>query len=246
MVAWTGCDQADPAEEETPPDPPQALIFQVQPDFFRNNSKTLTGPNFVAAGLRVAGVSTILGVHLILPTALVGAAAQATPVRDGNAWLWSVDTQANGQSYQYDLTGEVLAGSINWTMQVTGRDPVSGQQLNGFTLFTLTSTNQGRSGTWSLFYPANGNVLDGSYDIESESVWTLVFRIPDTAERAAGDNVTYERDGNAEFFFWDEGSMNRTHDIEWDRVTRAGSITATNYQNGETGCWNSDLDDTPC
>ena len=70
--------------------------------------------------------------------------------------------------------------------------------------------------------------------------------VPEGVGDAGGDSVLYGTDDDARRFDWDQASEGNTHLVEWDAETGAGSIMATNYNDGERACWNAEFDDVPC
>ena len=70
--------------------------------------------------------------------------------------------------------------------------------------------------------------------------------VPASAERHAGDSVRYEAENAQRVFLWTQATEGQEHLVIWNAVTRAGSITATNYNDGQKACWNENLDHDDC
>ncbi len=107
----------------------------------------------------------------------------------------------------------------------------------------------GGQGTFQLFYYLNGtsqHVLDIEYEIDTDTVRSIVFSIPETAAQHAGDSVRYQENGDERLFVWQQVAEALTHTVTWNATTHEGSIQATNYNNGEIACWDSAFEDAVC
>lgn len=206
------------------------------------------GTNHTRAFATVFLVNTAVGIHLILPSALTSSAGQDTPHVENGTWIWENTTTILGRVIDMRLEGTAEGSSVDWRMYMSA-DNWGGQAYDDFLLYTATTQIGGQSGSWSLYYDIEDQgrtrVLDADYE-RSGSLHQLVFSIPETNpnEEARGDSVTYEADGSDRFFDHDVSGGNRV--IEWDAVTKAGSITAFDYNGGEQACWDSNLDNVAC
>lgn len=259
-IALAGCDSAT-EEEGAPPGvlPPDA--FSLQTDLFQAQGgaadaaalqaspAAATKAHFTAAALRVWPVSVILSVHLLVPVTVTAAALQATPVFDDGAWVWATTTPVDGKTVQFTLTGRPLGLSVDWSMRITTSDPMLGQVYDDFELYTAQTTVDGREGDWQLYYRIGGerrNVLNAEFRIAADETKELTYRIPETAEQHGGDSALYATQDTDRRFLWQQVAEGLDHDVTWDAATQAGSITATNYNDGEPGCWDANRDDVPC
>ncbi len=133
-------------------------------------------------------------------------------------------------------------------MRISGIDDETGNYLEDFVLYTAQTGTQSSNGTFAVFFPINGvsrQVMDGAYDVVSETESTLSFSIPEGIEDIGGVSAVYGTDG-----IWTTlkltGAEGNTHFMEWNTETHEGAITATDYFNGEKGCWDSNLLNTEC
>ena len=227
----------------------RAEAFSLQTNLFNQDDagKTSAGAHFVAAALRVWPVSLIIGANLVIPVAVTAAALEAEPVQAGNTWTWTSTTIADGQTVTFSLAGTVNGSAINWSMRVSYTD---GQQsYDDFELYTAVTDLATESGTWQLDYDIDGqrrNVLIADFVVSGEDSATITYRVPDDADSNAGDSVMYHTNGNERVFDWKQVDEALDHLVTWDAATQTGSITATNYNNGEKACWDADLENAVC
>ena len=245
-----GCDSTSTNEPEaTPPRVLPAEAFSLQTNLFNQNDagKTSAGANFTAAALRVWPVSVIISANLIIPVAVTAAALQADPIQSGNTWIWNSTVVSDGHEVAFTLEGTVNGSSINWSMRVSYTD---GQAtFDDFELYTAVTDFESQTGTWQLFYEIDGqsrNVLNADFAVPDETHASIVYSIPNTADRNAGDSVSYEVDGHERIFDWHQVKEALNHLVTWDAATQHGSITATNYNNGDKACWDEDLENAAC
>lgn len=248
LIVGGGCDSADNGEAADPPAVVPEEAFTMQTDLFDQgeSKRTAVGTHFTAAALRVWPVSVVINANLIIPAAVTGAALQEEPTIEEGTWIWSSTTMANGQEVSFTLSGTPDGSQVDWTMHIT-KTTASGTEE--FDLFTAETALDGSSGTWQLYYPIKGeqtNVLNAEFTVTSESEKEITFRIPETAGEHAGDSVRYEHDGDQRTFVWTQVAEGLEHRVTWNATTHAGSITATNYQEGEQACWDANLNNTSC
>lgn len=207
------------------------------------------GDHFANAALRVGGVTTIVGIHLIVPRLVTLAALNADPFVEDGTWFWSNTVRINQADVTFELAGTPEGTSVDWAMRITSTDPVGGEVYDDFVLYTAETAFDGSEGSWQLYYRIDGErtrVLNADFDADSQTAKTLTFSVPEGDLNAAGDAVVYGVDGDGRLFDWDQSSAGNVHLIEWDAETQVGSITATNYNGGERACWDEGLQDVPC
>jgi hypothetical protein len=240
LLPISACDNAGSNEDEVPAVIPPDM-FQVGTDLFSGNPKGAAGINFAAGALRVWPVSLIVTAHMILPAAVTAAAVSTTPVFEDGAWKWVASTTNGAQSVQFTLLATPTNPGHDWSMRVSYND--RGTIIDDFELYSGHTENNGTEGDWSLNYLIAGtstNVLNAVFNKDSETDKTLTLSIP------SGDSVTYVEDGNFRSFEWFQSEASLTHLVEWNHVTGAGSITATNFNGGVEACWDEFQDDVAC
>lgn len=247
-LAVAGCDSTS-AGEDAPPTPPPTEAFSLQTDLFQTDAnKTTTRTNFSAAALRVWPVSVIISANLIVPVAVTAAALQDEPEVVDGTWVWSTTTNVDGQLVEFTLAGRPDGEQVDWSMRITTSEPVLGQVYDDFELYTAQTNFDGQEGAWQLFYRIDGerrNVLNADFEVLADDTKELTYSIPE-AQPNGGDSVLYATQGDDRRFLWQQVTESLDHDVEWDAVTRVGSISATNYNDGQRSCWDANLDDVAC
>jgi len=92
------------------------------------------------------------------------------------AWEWTATVPVQQTSIDFTLFGTPSGSTINWRMEISGSDPVTGVTYDAFILYTAQTTVGEQGGTWKQFYDLEGiraNVLDattGEGSIESTTI----------------------------------------------------------------------------
>ncbi len=249
---WTGCDTVDPAPETT--EAPAAVptqAFDLDVNFFSQDApanKNGQASHFLAAVWRVTIANLVAGSILYYPAVATHAIQEVEPVFNGGAFVWAADTLVDGRKHGIELRARMAGTYVDWTMRISGIDDETGNDLEDFVLYTAQMGTQSSNGTFAVFFPINGvsrQVMDGAYDVVSETESTLSFSIPEGIEDIGGVSAVYGTDG-----IWTTlkltGAEGKTHFMEWNSETHESAITATDYFNGEKGCWDSNLLNTEC
>lgn len=242
LLPISACDNA--GEDDEPPALMPAAAFQMDTQVFNTKS---AGPNFAAAALRVWPVSLAVTAHMILPAAVTLAAADADPVFEDDAWHWRTSAQSGVYSIDLELVATPASPGHDWSMLVSYDNGT--EVLEDFELYSGHTENNGTEGNWSLNYMLNGtqtNVLNATFNSDSETDRQLELSIPVTAPAHAGASVEYVVDGTARVFMLNTVNPVATHVVEWDAETHVGSVTAPNYNGGLKACWDANLDDVAC
>ncbi len=250
VLSIAACDSQG-ENDETPPELLSDQIFSLQTDLFApGGAKTgALKANFANAALRVWPVSLIIGANLIVPAAVTAAALEDSPEFVDGAWEWTRSAIVDEATINFALTARPDGTTIYWSMKISGEDPVGGAIYNEFELFTGETTAGEQAGSWNLYYDIAGkstHVLSADFDLGEEDVKSITYRVPVTSDLNGGDSVTYETNGDDRHFLWQQIGEALSHDIEWNAVTKAGSITATNYKAGVKSCWDTLFDDVAC
>ena len=254
-LALIGCDAGDPAgggADDAPPVlSPEAFVYDDSFPEADGNARLIPGENFLNAYARVVLVSIGVGIHLVIPAAATEAATDEDPFVESGTWIWenSVDIEGNDIDFRLEATPD--GTEIDWRMIVTSEEPIDGQVYDDFVLYEATTSLNGREGTWSLYYLIEGErvrVLDADFAVSSESVREITFTVSETNPdpETRGSSVRYARDGNYRLFDWHQKPEEFDHLVEWDIETKAGAITATNYNDGQQACWDEQLEDVAC
>ncbi len=248
FITLTGCDSTNTEDEA--PDVIPSEVFTLPVDLFNQTTakNEMPGVNFTAAALRVWPVSLIISANLIIPSITTISALEADPVFQDGAWVWAASASSGTQTIGYSLSASRSGGETTWSMRITTTDPASGESLEDFELFSAQTSQDGAVGSWQLYYYLDGasaNVLNASYTT-GDTEKTITFSIPQSAAQGAGDSVEYRESGTSRSFVWEQVAEAITHDISWDATTSEGSISATNFNSGTMGCWDTSLEDAAC
>jgi hypothetical protein len=233
-----GCDSASNVQD-TPPASIAPAAFTFDTASFPDDARIGGGANFANAYVRVGLVSIVVGAQLILPHAATDAATSATPTVSGGTWTWATTTPVGANSVRVRLEGTPEGSAIDWRMQTAvGADPLA-------TFYTGTTSLDGQSGQWRLFYPdAPNGALTADFDVRSARK-TITFGVP-AGRDGAGSSVRYESEGRERLFDWRRQPENVRAVVEWDATTGAGAITAEDYNGGARACWNAARQDVAC
>lgn len=247
--ALAACDSADSGGDggggaAAPPTPIALAAFDAGTDAFPDAAASAAGKSagltYANAAVRVGVVSTIVGLNLVLPTLATEAATRRAPELVDGAFVWSNTVEVLGAPVDVRLTGDPSGSLVDWTLETAP----SGEPF--FTFYTARTTLDGRDGDWSLFKPdADGSVLTADFDADSQTDREITFAVP-AGNDGAGSEVTYRVDGTTQVFDFTKQPEGTRALIEWDLGTRAGSITADDYNDGERACWDTNLDDVAC
>lgn len=251
-IGISACDNGTP---DAPGDVAPTVISSSAFDFDNESFASTTaagarGAHHTRAYATVLLVNLAVGVHLVLPLAATNSAGQDTPHVEDGTWIWENSLTVGSSVVDVRLEAVASGSTVNWEMFISS-DNVAGQAYDNFSLYTAETQIGGETGFWSLFYNIEGQgrtrVLDADYE-RDETQHRLTFSIPDTNpnEEAHGASVYYIADGNAREFDYQEPTPSQNHFIEWNAATKAGSITAWNYNSGLRACWDENLDNVEC
>lgn len=258
LLTIAGCDGTGPNATDDPPDVLSPDAFSINTTLFSNQAsgtartpKTGEYAHFTHAALRVWPVSLLVKANLILPAAVTAGALQADPVGEDGMWVWTATADTLSQNVTFRLEGTPDGDAVMWSMKVTAPHPEQGQTLDDFELYTAQTALDGSSGSWSLFYRLDGErmrVLDADFTVASDTQKEITFRVPETADEHAGDNVRYAVNGAQRIFEWTrvEDTDDTVVTVMWNAETKAGSIVAPGYNGGEKACWNEAFKNVTC
>jgi hypothetical protein len=247
LIPLAGCDSGANNGAEPPVLAPGA--FQYDPTF--PEAAGGGGANWTNAALRVGVVTLAVGAHLFIPAAATSAATQDEPTVVDGTWIWENTVPINNVPVTFRLEGTPAGQEITWRMLISANQAIDGAIYDEFELYDATTTLDGRTGDWRLYYlieDVRTHVLSADFDVDSEQVADVTYSIPDTNPNtgARGSTVLYARDGEARTFDWHQEPEDFDHLVQWSAATNAGSLTATNYNGGERACWDASLADVPC
>lgn len=241
VALLVGCDSNGPSGT---PDVIAPAAFAVDLDAFPEaNARVAAGPHFINAAARVGIVSTVVGLHLVVPEAATRAATQVDPVagEDGETFVWENTVDVLGDDIEIRLLAGASDSRVDWTL--TAENTSSDDGSGSFTYYTASTSFDGKEGTWRLFSPSvEGAVLTAAFEVDDTP--EITFAVPE-GRPEAGASVRYESDGTMRTFDFVGANGGRTL-VEWDAETRAGFIEADGYNGGARACWSAGLDNVAC
>lgn len=258
QLFMTACDKnpTDPDKPQQPTLPPQNSIALDLSAFNQALPKgqshaAVIGQNFITARLTVAAINLSVGTILAVPTATFAAALSQQPVlkADGK-YHWIFIVNDGGKSFQADLAGwiDVPATEAVFEMYITttGVTPA----LSNFLWYAGRAKLDNKTGYWEIYdalRPVNPiKVLRIDWQVTDQTHATLELTAVEQGVPTFGDQVTYNTNGTSRSVSLKDVSENATLAIVWDAVTKAGSLTAPNYNGGNKACWDEQLNDVTC
>ncbi|MEK7729289.1 MAG: hypothetical protein AAB354_12820 [candidate division KSB1 bacterium] len=209
------------------------------------------GLNFITARLTVATINLGVASILAVPTATFVAALSQQPVlkADGK-FHWIVTVNDGPKTFKADLAGwideQAREAVFEMRISTTGVSPA----LNNFLWYEGRAQLDNKTGYWEIYdalRPANAiKVLRIDWQAPDQSNATLELTAIEQGVPTFGDKVTYNTNGAARSVTYKDVSDNVTVAIVWDATTKAGSITAPNYNGGNKACWDEQLNDVTC
>lgn len=245
-LVFISCSDANDQAGE-PPAIPSSESMTVTFDGLNAQKKTSTvhqtDTTFGVAYLSALAAGVILEANFALPKVLLKAAEGQEAEYLGNGeWQWTYSASGEQGSYSVRLTAQTKREEVDWKFYVS---TVSSQvNWDDVLLFSGTSTYNGDEGTWNIFNPATEALIttSGWRISESETLITLSVFDSDTVV----SRIDYIYRDTVKKISFSNLTENTETVIQWDVNTGAGSITATNYNNGDEACWDESFQDVAC
>lgn len=248
VLALAACDTANTDPTDEAPAPLPAAAFSFDADLNQSSSaRSAAGLHFFTAATRVGIVSFAIKANLVLPAVMTGAATSVDPVVEDGTWIWSSTRPVDGTDATFRLEGTPSGSSIDWQLRVTTASPATGDELDDFVLYTATTSLDGKTGSWRLYYRIEGQrteVVRADYDITDDAN-ELTFTAVNESD-IQGSTVLYRTEGDTNTFDWvkEPGSVRTL--VEWSESTGVGFVEADDYNGGARACWNTSFDDAAC
>lgn len=258
LMFMTACEKnPTEADNKQPPNlPPQSSMAMDLSDFNQALPKgqadaTTVGMNFITARLTVATINLGVAALLSVPTLTFAAAISQQPVLQSDGkFHWIFNVSDAGKTFQADLAGwiDVPANEAVFEMRITttGVSPA----LTNFLWYEGRAKIDNKTGYWEIYdalRPTSAiKVLRIDWQAPDQSNATLELSAVEQGVPTFGDKVTYNVAGSSRSVIYKDASANATITILWDALTKAGSITAPTYNNGNKACWDSQLNDVTC
>ncbi len=245
-LTFTSCSDTNDQPGE-PPTIPSSESMTVSFDGLspQNKANTVqqTDTTIGVAYLSALVTGAILEANFAIPKVLLKFAEgqEAEYLGDGE-WQWTYTTSGEQGSFSVRLTAQTKREEVEWDFYVS----TTSSQVNwdDVLLFSGTSTYTGDEGTWNIFNPATEALITTSGWSISETETLITLSVYDNGNVVS--RIDYMYSGTVK----EVSISNLTEDtqtiIQWDVNTGAGSITSTNYNNGDEACWDENYQDVTC
>jgi len=262
VFTLSGCGKeptAPPVTTETPPALPPASSMQVDFGFFdRNGAAQVVAEHpggvevqadrshWINAVVRVVFINLTVADLLEEPwLALHAALSQKATLGDDGWWTWVFAFRKDDHDVTLRLRARIDGGLVTWRMLVT--DPSVG--LANFPWFNGETQLANDSGFWLFHAPVGGEPVDVARIDWSNASLTqrqLSFRNVVEGSPEFGDQLEYRLEGAAASLTFHDASAATDATIEWNETSGRGSIHVPDYNGGERGCWDEQLQNTVC
>ena len=252
LIAVAGaCGPTEPEDLGDPPELPLegSMIFDTETFPSANGlagaavaPQSASGSNHTAAAISVVGINLVVLAVTSVPRLTWAARASRQPTFEDGQWHWRGSTNILGVTYSGDLAGYTDQGDVVAEVRI------SSPEVSDFLWYDGRAPIGGTSGQWRVYDAGQPGLqrmvstIDWTHPTSDE--WTLTFTA--LAGNNPGDELSYVVDGDARSVTWFDASEDMTYGVEWDAVTREGSITAAGYNGGATSCWDGDLQNVAC
>jgi hypothetical protein len=248
LLVATACDNSTDPHFEGPPPLPDLKTMTADLSFF-GESPVGAASNFTAAKTVAAPAVASTTAFMPLAVAAYEAAEDATPVEQNDGYHWTFSATHQNQTINANLTGRAR-GIIDavWELRVDAASLTP--PLTGFLLLSGRSDLDETNGEWRVFNAATPSASNALLDITWESIgaasWRVVFLNVATASPGLGDYLDYQALGDVRTLSYRDASAGSTAVIQWNSVTKAGSISVPGINGGNAACWNGAMQNVVC
>jgi hypothetical protein len=254
VFALAGCSKEatnEPAAAQAPALPPSASLQMDLSAFAPNDAaeapKVQTKLNFWNAQVRVAFVNLAVAAVIVPPqTALLAAIHSIPSLQPDGSWIWTFTIVQGDSEVQLRLRALPGDGSVLWQMYITALD---GTPPLDHVLWFEGTTHGSDAGDWTIHDVARADdpaVLHVLWQVYGSRSHVLTFESLDQAAEIFGDTMTYTDARQDVSIAYEDVSAGETWEIEWDKVTGAGSLRVPDYHHGERACWDERQNDIIC
>lgn len=241
-------------QEATAPELPPAAVFAVDfPGFDgeadNGRSQEEGYDNAIHAFLNYRGWQTALELHLAHPAIAFGAAVNQEPryLADEDRWVWVLETDFLGKTYQVDLYGQKVDDRSVWEMYVSQEDGFQDALwLEGY------SALDGSGGAWAVRTNTKNpkNALSIEWKASEGAIPYAKYTGLDAASDVYRNYIEYgsrtEGDFSVFYNIFDSSEDNLLK-IEHNRETKVGRVSdPARFGNQDWYCWNSDYQNVSC
>lgn len=240
-------------DEPAPEIPPQSSFVMDFSDF--SNPDDTVGTRDIATyrnwGYSYANVvvwQTLLTVGLAVPVAsfVESFNHEAVYHPDENNWTWSYNVTVNMVVYEAELTGYLVADSVDWSMRIT-----AGSQYSDFLWYYGRSAQDGSGGYWILQENplAPNALLQIDWHNNSDGTADIAYMNIRPGDNDNGAYIFYGKTLNNfdRFYHIYSVSANNLTEIEWSSVNKDGHVKdPAHFGHENWNCWDVTLADVVC
>lgn len=248
-IALSGCSKK---EEETPPTIPPtstmtANFTAFQGSGFKVASPETLSPHFRTAATAVLTWDAIITLALVAPVTLARIALLSTPTHESTDWVWTYGGHAAEGDWNVVLRGNEVGSTVNWSLFVTGYFREEGRTLTDFKWYEGSVDRTGKVGWWQFYTPESLHYAAPSlrmdFAVTDSTHKYITFRNTMDWKPEYHDSLRYDLSGTAASALWWDVDSARSVLVNWDIITKAGSIR---YPNDTWGCWDSTKQTIDC
>ena len=247
------CSDDPSSVQEQPPELPPASSMEMDFSTFesqkaKSQSEVKTIENFSRAVGAALVMKTVVDVNLIIPRALLTAAANAdAELNEDGEWEWEYTRTVDGNDYGVRLVATSVAeDSLNWDCYVTNTQLGVENRL----FFSGTTGEEGTNGTWTYFSlrspETEQEVSQLDWAVNGEDDVELRLEVLTDRNGYAGDYIEYTFDGTLKTATYYDESDDETTEIQINIQTNVGYFISPDYNNGQQACWDEDFQDIAC
>lgn len=217
---------------------PAPAALQVDLSFFHENApEEGSDANAWARALATIAEAEADMEHMIVPDALVRAAAAGQGSLEGNVWRWPFSTIVNEVPFDGELRAVVSGNRHEWDLVVTAPDHEPA--LTDYLWAKAFTPSGGFDGEWFIADAANA-----SGEVAARSSWLVnaTGSVDLSFSSSESTSWTVQRTPVSHVLTWFLITTAQAR-VTWDPVERSGSAMTAN---GGTLCWDANLIDVAC
>ncbi len=248
-LIFISCSDANDQEGEAPTIPSSesmSITFDGLSTQNKVNSTVQQSDTTIGiAYLSALAAGAILEVNFAVPKVLLSAAEgqEAEYLGDGE-WQWTYSASGNQGSFSVRLTAQTGREQVEWNFYVS----TTSSQVNwdDILLFSGTSTYDGNDGTWNIYRPDTEQLISASSWSIDETTTMITLSVYEGTNETTISRIDYMYSGTVKEISFSNLVEDTQTVIHWDVNTGVGSITSTNYNNGQQACWDENYQDVAC
>lgn len=214
--------------------------------------------NFINAVVRVLYIQLTLYDILEEPVGAFAAAIHSIPQpQPDGSYLWTFIFVEDGNEYSIFLYGKVVGDHVEWRLEVS--TDVPGLALDHFVWFDGESKLDESGGYWQFYKPvlsgealaSMGAVTDGApvarmdWEHDGNTEHRLTVLANEVGSPDEGDMLVFHTTPSTGTIHYHDADAVDDQNITW-HVDGSGSLTVSDYNDGQPACWNAEQEDTVC